>query len=260
MPVLVLSMMRFTWAVMLVLVVVFLWRRGRLIDSEAKHLVCQLVSWSLTSLFSTNMAISGTNLVCHKLAMGTTDQSSFQLLWSGSALFKFWDTLHIFGMVKATEILNKLIIKRCWLIDWAVIWCFTPHKNKSFWPITRCTFWLGLYLSLQLGLYLSLTTLFFFDIDTTGIFWKRMCSPFPLNRHHRCNGECLEGKRENYRVCSVQYCVQQLYSVNCTHIWTDLTVLWIGFCLTVPISLCLDSFLCMYYFVSDCTLHACVVL
>ena len=148
MPVLVLSMMRFTWAVMLVLVVVFLWRRGRLIDSEAKHLVCQLVSWSLTSLFSTNMAISGTNLVCHKLAMGTTDQSSFQLLWSGSALFKFWDTLHIFGMVKATEILNKLIIKRRWLIDWAVIWCFTPHKNKSFWPITRCTFWLGLYLSL----------------------------------------------------------------------------------------------------------------
>jgi len=27
-----------------------------------------------------------------------------------------------------------------------------------------------------------------------------------------------EGKRENYQVCSVQYCVQQLYTVNCTHI------------------------------------------
>ena len=27
-----------------------------------------------------------------------------------------------------------------------------------------------------------------------------------------------------------------------------------------PISLCLDSVLCMYYFVSDCILHACVVL
>jgi len=41
---------------------------------------------------------------------------------------------------------------------------------------------------------------------------------------------------------------------NCTqwtaHTWTDLTVLWIGFCLTGPISLCLDSFLCMYYFMS----------
>jgi len=33
---------------------------------------------------------------------------------------------------------------------------------------------------------------------------------------------------------------------NCTHIWADLTVLWIGFCLTGPISLCVDSFLCMY--------------
>jgi len=61
--------------------------------------------------------------------------------------------------------------------------------------------------------------------------------PFPWNRHHRNSGDCLEGKRENYQVCSVQYCVQQLYRVNCTHIWTDLTVLWIGCCLTGPISL-----------------------
>ena len=34
-------------------------------------------------------------------------------------------------------------------------------------------------------------------------------------------GSCLEGKRENYQVCSVQYFVQQLYTVQCTHIWTD---------------------------------------
>jgi len=46
--------------------------------------------------------------------------------------------------------------------------------------------------------------------------------PFPSNRHHRSNGDCLEGKRENYHVCSVQYCVQQLYTVNCTLIWTEL--------------------------------------
>jgi len=66
----------------------------------------------------------------------------------------------------------------------------------------------------------------------------------PSSRHHRSNGDCLEGKRENYQVCSVQYCVQQLCTVRCTHIWkwTDLTVLWIEFCLTGPISLCLDSF------------------
>ena len=56
---------------------------------------------------------------------------------------------------------------------------------------------------------------------------------------------------------SVQYCVQQLCTVQCTHIWTDLIVLWIGFCLTEPISLCLNSFLYMYY-VYHCILHACV--
>jgi len=30
-----------------------------------------------------------------------------------------------------------------------------------------------------------------------------------------------KGKGENYQVCSVQYCVQQLCTVRCTHIWTD---------------------------------------
>jgi len=29
---------------------------------------------------------------------------------------------------------------------------------------------------------------------------------------------CLESKRENYQICSVQYCVQQLCTVKCTHI------------------------------------------
>ena len=42
-------------------------------------------------------------------------------------------------------------------------------------------------------------------------------SPLPSNRHHRRSGDCLEGKGENYQVCSVQYCVQQLCTVRCTH-------------------------------------------
>jgi len=29
---------------------------------------------------------------------------------------------------------------------------------------------------------------------------------------------CLEGKGENYQVCCVQYCAQQLCTVRCTHI------------------------------------------
>ena len=74
-------------------------------------------------------------------------------------------------------------------------------------------------------------------------------TPLPSNRHHRSSGDWLEGMRENYQVCSVQYCAQQLCIVQCTHIWTDLTVLWIGFCLTGPISLCLDSlWSCGFFF------------
>ena len=42
--------------------------------------------------------------------------------------------------------------------------------------------------------------------------------PLPSNGHHCSNGDCLEGKRENYQVCSVQYCGQQSCTVQCTHI------------------------------------------
>ena len=42
--------------------------------------------------------------------------------------------------------------------------------------------------------------------------------PLPSNRHHLSCGDRLEGKGENYQVCSVQYCVQQLCTVRCTHI------------------------------------------
>ena len=49
--------------------------------------------------------------------------------------------------------------------------------------------------------------------------------PLPSIRHHRNNGDCPEGKTENKQVCSVQHCVQQLCTVQCTHnIRTDLTV------------------------------------
>ena len=45
-----------------------------------------------------------------------------------------------------------------------------------------------------------------------------------------------------------------VHSAMQTHTWIDLTVLWIEFCLTGPISQCLDSFLHMYY-VYHCILH-----
>jgi len=44
--------------------------------------------------------------------------------------------------------------------------------------------------------------------------------PLSSNRHHQSSDDCLEGKRENYQVCSVQYCVQQLCTVQCTYTQT----------------------------------------
>ena len=82
--------------------------------------------------------------------------------------------------------------------------------------------------------------------------WLSVVVTVPISLSVRCLSDCLNGKRDNYHVCSVQYCVQQLCTVQCTHTWTDLTVHWIGFCLTGPMSLCLDSF---FVYV----LHACAL-
>ena len=72
--------------------------------------------------------------------------------------------------------------------------------------------------------------------------------PLPWNRHHWSSGDFLEGKRENFQVCSVQYCAQQLCTVQCTHMnrpnssldwvlshWAHFTVLRLIFvqCITV---------------------------
>jgi len=50
---------------------------------------------------------------------------------------------------------------------------------------------------------------------------------------------------------------------NCTqwtaHTWTDLTVLWIEFCLTAHFTVLRFIFVYVYYFVSNYILHACVL-
>jgi len=59
---------------------------------------------------------------------------------------------------------------------------------------------------------------------------------------------CLSGgKRGDYQNCSVLYCVLKPCTVISTLRLAVLTVLWIGFCLTGPISLCVDS--CVFVFV-----------
>ena len=49
------------------------------------------------------------------------------------------------------------------------------------------------------------------------------------------------------------YCVLKLCTVISTQRWAVLIVVWIGFCLTGPISLCIDSLcLCLCFFVLSC--------
>ena len=62
------------------------------------------------------------------------------------------------------------------------------------------------------------------------------------------------GKRGDYQNCSVLYCVLKFCTVISTLRWAVLTVLWIGFCHTGPISLCIDSFVFVYfvYFMNKC--------
>ena len=47
---------------------------------------------------------------------------------------------------------------------------------------------------------------------------REVGTPLPSNRHHPSSGDCLEAKGENYQVCPVQYCVQQLCTLQCTHV------------------------------------------
>jgi len=98
-----------------------------------------------------------------------------------------------------------------WTMRFAVehlLLCFVHYIHKMFALFeTFLHFWL---LSLYFHHYIY---------HTLYIAWSK--PPLPSNRHHRRCGDCLEGKGENYQVRSVQYCVQQLCTVRCTHIWTD---------------------------------------
>ena len=64
--------------------------------------------------------------------------------------------------------------------------------------------------------------------------------------YHYRSFSSQSGKRGDYQNCSVLYCVLKLCTVISTLRWAVLTVLWIGFWLTRPISLCVNS--CVYVF------------
>jgi len=71
-------------------------------------------------------------------------------------------------------------------------------------------------------------------MDTTQ-FQSHYCSR--MNEHDQSvTGTAKRGDCQN---CSVLYCVLKLCIVISTLRWAVLTVLWIGFCHTWPISLCI---------------------
>ena len=84
-----------------------------------------------------------------------------------------------------------------------------------------------------------------------GIYWEH---PLPSNRQHLSYDVCLEVRGEIIRTVLL-YCILKLCTVINTLRRAVLTVLWIGFCHTGPISLCVDLFvfvcICVF-FVSYC--------
>ena len=71
-----------------------------------------------------------------------------------------------------------------------------------------------------------------------------------MKRHHSSNGDCLEGKREIIRSVLCSIVCDNVHSELHTHM-DRITVLWIGFSLAEPISLCLDSFLWSPYVIGQ---------
>ena len=83
--------------------------------------------------------------------------------------------------------------------------------------------------------------------------------PLPSNRQHLSYDVCLAVRGEIIRTV-LCYCVLKLCTVISTLRWAVLTVLWIGFCLTGTISLCVDLFvfvcICVFCFI----LNSCCII
>ena len=97
-----------------------------------------------------------------------------------------------------------------------------------------------------------LVVLYGFMLLQTGWIAVSSDSPLPSDSQTSELWCSSGGKRGDYQNCSVLYCVLKLHTVISTLRWAVLTVLWIGFCLTGSISLCVDLFvfvcICVFLF------------
>jgi len=107
---------------------------------------------------------------------------------------------------------------------------------------------------------LSLCNDYIYIYTSTAFLLERTLSS---NRQHLSYDACLEVRGEIIRtVLWTLYCVLKLCIVKGTLRWAVLTVLWIEFCHTGPISLCVDLFvfICVY-FVCFCFIpHSCCII
>ena len=93
------------------------------------------------------------------------------------------------------------------------------------------------------------------DVEYKGVRKLGNVCPSPLIDNIWAMMFVSGGKRGDYQNCSVLYCVLKLCTVISTLRWAVLTVLWIGFCHTGPMSLCVDlclSVCILCVFVSYC--------
>ena len=133
-------------------------------------------------------------------------------------------------------------------------------RTSMHWPSAVSVTWgngsklkeITAFLVLMLSLcHVSLDCVMIHGIYSSPVVFDKSLAHHPVSfdRQHLSYDVCPE----DHQNCSVLHCVLKLCTVISTRRWAVLTVLWMGFCHTGPISLYIDLFVFIYvYFVSYC--------
>jgi len=155
---------------------------------------------------------SSVNLTLHhkvqKFSSGTGSPG-----WSrkmGRKTFVVWWWNNVSVKSAATIVTSKALYKSTYLLTHFTSFKAQPHKCTHRFITFKASSNICKYLRIFHGF--NIRSMRVLDLCCL------LCIPLPSSRHHRSSVDCLEGKGENYQVCSVQYCVQQLCTVQCTHI------------------------------------------
>jgi len=165
-------------------------------------------------------------------AVVTIDSATAEvILWHGHVTF-----ICCASCVKLCSV--YVVIDSCDMTYMELSWHCASRLHHSLHPIMQWfeSVFLSCEMTVSAGKSCDVTLLSHSELHTSWHVlsaFKQRCVPrfhFPSNRHHWSNGDCLEGKREDYQVCSVQYCVQHLCTVQCAHMkrsnsclnWLDL--------------------------------------